>query len=121
MLFNAKLPVTLNLDLDVPQIDEVSNTCPTTILRNLREVLGREQFRQILFAVLTGVQVLVRGPKLPTLKSLYSLCSLVPKACRRVQIQAVQYLDSNVCNFIGMFCIFNFSLKICHILLFFSV
>lgn len=103
MLFNAKLPVTLNLDLDVPQIDEVSNMCPTSILRNLRKVLGRNQFRQILFSVLTGIQILVRGPKLPTLKSLYSLCSLVPKACRRVQTQSDQYLDSRICNFIGTF------------------
>lgn len=102
MLFNAKLPVTLNLDLDVPQIDEVSNMCPTSILRNLRKVLGRNQFRQILFSVLTGIQILVRGPKLPTLKSLYSLCSLVPKACRRVQTQSDQYLDSRICNFIGV-------------------
>ena len=102
MLFNAKSPVTLNLDLEVPEFDEVSNTSPTSVLRSLRKALGREQFRQILFAVLTGIQVLVRGPKAPTLESLYSLCSLVPRACRRVKTQAVQYLDSNICNFIGM-------------------
>ena len=103
MLLNAKSPVNLNLDLDVPEFEEVSNTSPTSVLRDLRKALGREQFRQILFAVLTGVQVLVRGPKTSTLESLYSLCSLVPRACRRVKTQAIQYLDSNICNFIGTF------------------
>lgn len=100
-LINAKAPVNLSVDNKMPDFIEISNLNPMSILRNLRKALGREQFRQILYAVLIGIQILVRGPPLQTLESLYGLCSLVPRACRRVRTRAKEYLDSNECNFIS--------------------
>ncbi|XP_012283944.1 folliculin isoform X2 [Orussus abietinus] len=81
---------------------EITGKTPTSILRDLRRVLGRDQFRQILYSTLIGVQILVRGPRCQTIESLYGLSSLVPKACRRVQTQATEYMDPNACNFIGV-------------------
>lgn len=81
------------------------------ILKDLRAVLGKDQFRQLLYSSLTGVQILVRGPNIERLESLYGLSSLIPRACRRVKTQATEYMDPNKCNFIGMYIIITKILK----------
>ncbi|OXU20346.1 hypothetical protein TSAR_000051 [Trichomalopsis sarcophagae] len=101
-LVNAKSPINLSVNSRIPDFNEISNLNPMTILRNLRRALGHNQFRQILYAVLIGIQILVRGPPLQTLESLYGLCSLVPRACQRVKTHAQEYMDSNMCNFISV-------------------
>ncbi|XP_031826521.1 folliculin [Nomia melanderi] len=105
-LVNAKLPVNLNLNSNESETNsefsEVSEKSTTVILRDLRSILGKDQFRQLLYSSLTGVQILVRGPSIETLESLYGLSSLIPCACRRVKTQATEYMDPNKCNFIGV-------------------
>lgn len=105
-LGNARSPVNLNLiseeTIVIPEFSEVSNKSPMSILKDLMDILGKEQFRQILYSSLTGVQILVRGPRSQTLESLYALSSLVPRACQRIQTQATEYMDPNTCNFIGV-------------------
>lgn len=114
---NAKSPVNLNLHSDnssvLPEFNELNNTSPFTVLQDLLIKLGKEEFRQLIYASLTGVQILVRGPKRDTLETLYGLSSLVPRACRRVKTGALEYMDPNTCNFLGAFlisyqCVFNF-------------
>ncbi|XP_076670378.1 folliculin-like [Andrena cerasifolii] len=105
-LVNAKLPVNLNFNSNASEatseFSEISEKSTTAILRDLRTVLGPEQFRQLLYASLTGVQILVRGPSIQRLESLYGLSSLIPRACRRVKTQATEYMDPDKCNFIGV-------------------
>ncbi|XP_071878548.1 folliculin [Bombus fervidus] len=105
-LVNAKLPVNLTLNSNEPEttleFSEVSGKSTTVILKDLRAVLGKDQFRQLLYSSLTGVQILVRGPNIERLESLYGLSSLIPRACRRVKTQATEYMDPNKCNFIGV-------------------
>ncbi|XP_053995100.1 uncharacterized protein LOC128885211 [Hylaeus volcanicus] len=105
-LVNAKLPVNLNLNSNeseaTSEFSEVSGKSTTVILRDLRTILGKDQFRQLLYSSLTGVQILVRGPSIQRLESLYGLSSLIPCACRRVKARATEYMDPNKCNFIGM-------------------
>lgn len=103
---NAKLPVNFNFNWDdselLPEFSEIAEKSTAIILRNLKRVLGKDQFRQLLYSCLTGVQVLVRGPKIQRLESLYGLSSLVPRACRRVKTQTLEYMDPDTCNFIGI-------------------
>lgn len=105
-LINAKLPVHLNLTSNETETNseflEVSGKSTTVILRDLRSILGKDQFRQLLYSSLTGVQILVRGPSFERKESLYGLSSLIPCACRRVKTQAAEYMDPNKCNFIGV-------------------
>ncbi|XP_020290798.1 folliculin [Pseudomyrmex gracilis] len=105
-LVNAKLPINLNFHSDnseiLPEFSEISEKSTSVILRDLKRELGKDQFRQLLYACLIGVQVLVRGPKIQRLESLYGLSSLVPRACRRVNAQASEYTDPDTFNFIGM-------------------
>ncbi|CAL7935788.1 unnamed protein product [Xylocopa violacea] len=105
-LVNAKLPVNLTLHSNeaeiTPEFSEVSGKSATAILKQLRAVLGKDQFRQLLYSSLTGVQILVRGPNIERLECLYGLSSLIPRACRRVKVQAPEYMDPNKCNFIGV-------------------
>ncbi|XP_034939749.1 folliculin [Chelonus insularis] len=76
--------------------------CPTTILRNLKQQLTTEKFRQLLYASLTGIQILVRGSEEETFETIYALSSLVPRACRRIKLQATEYIDEYNCNFLGV-------------------
>lgn len=96
-LVNAKLPVNLNLNSNesenTSEFSKVSGKSTTVILRNLRTILGKDQFRQLLYSSLTGVQILVRGPSIQRLESLYGLSSLIPCACRRIKTQATEYMD----------------------------
>ncbi|XP_072757656.1 folliculin [Anoplolepis gracilipes] len=105
-LVNAKLPINLNLNSDeselLPEFAEIAEKSTTVILRDLKQVLGKDQFRQLLYSCLTGVQVLVRGPKIQRLESLYGLSSLIPRACRRVKTKTSEYMDPDTCNFIGV-------------------
>lgn len=105
-LVNAKLPINFNFNWDntelLPEFSEITEKSTSVILRNLKRVLGKDQFRQLLYSCLTGVQVLVRGPKVQRLESLYGLSSLVPRACRRVKTQTLEYMDPDTCNFIGV-------------------
>ncbi|XP_071557157.1 folliculin isoform X2 [Temnothorax nylanderi] len=105
-LVNAKLPVNFNFNWDdselLSEFSEIAEKSTAVILRNLKRVLGKDQFRQLLYSCLTGVQVLVRGPKIQRLESLYGLSSLVPRACRRVKTQTLEYMDPDTCNFIGV-------------------
>lgn len=102
---NAKLPINLNLYSDEsefsPEFSKITEKSTAAILRDLKRVLGKDQFRQLLYSCLTGVQILVRGPKIQQLESLYGLSSLVPRACRRVKTQTSEYMDPDTCNFIG--------------------
>lgn len=106
-LVNAKLPVNVTLNTNEPEIlpefSDVSGKSTTVILKDLRTILGKDQFRQLLYSSLTGVQILVRGPNIQRLESLYGLSSLIPRACRRVKTQATEYMDPNKCNFIGIY------------------
>ncbi|KAG7202447.1 hypothetical protein KM043_018747 [Ampulex compressa] len=105
-LVNAKLPARLNLNAEesglIAEFSEVPEKSAALILRDLRNVVGKEQFRQLLYSSLTGVQILVRGPKTQRVESLFGLSSLVPRACQRVKAQATEYMDPNMCNFIGV-------------------
>ncbi|XP_026297461.1 uncharacterized protein LOC100578937 isoform X3 [Apis mellifera] len=105
-LVNAKLPINLTLNSNESEttleFSEVLGKPTTLILKDLRSVLGKDQFRQLLYSSLTGVQILVRGPNIQRLESLYGLSSLIPRACRRVKTHATEYMDPNKCNFIGV-------------------
>lgn len=105
-LVNAKLPINLNFNSDdsefLPEFAEIAEKSTVVILRDLKQILGKDQFRQLLYSCLTGVQVLVRGPKIQRLESLYGLSSLIPRACRRVKTQTMEYMDPDMCNFIGV-------------------
>ena len=88
----------------IPEFDDISNKSPTIILREFSGLLKREEFRQLVYASLTGIQVLVRGPELERLEALFALSSLVPRACRRVKIRAREYTDSEATiNFLGLY------------------
>lgn len=116
-LVNAKLPINLNFHSDnselLPEFSEIAEKSIAVILRDLKRELGKDQFRQLLYACLTGVQVLVRGPKIQRLESLYGLSSLVPRACRRVKAQASEYTDPDTCNFIGIALFMFYKFLIC--------
>ncbi|XP_029678738.1 folliculin isoform X2 [Formica exsecta] len=105
-LVNAKLPINLNLNSDdselLPEFAEIAEKSIAVILRDLKQILEKDQFRQLLYSCLTGVQVLVRGPKIQRLESLYGLSSLIPRACRRVKTETSEYMDPDTCNFIGV-------------------
>ncbi|XP_046432380.1 uncharacterized protein LOC124185547 [Neodiprion fabricii] len=105
-LVNAKSPIIPKLTLEetkvAPEFLDVSYKSPITILKEIKCILGKEHFRQVLYASLTGIQVLVRGSKLEVLELLYGLSYLVPVACRRVVTQATEYMNPNACNFIGV-------------------
>lgn len=104
-LVNTKLPAHSNLNTTESQISEfseISDNPVILILRNLKKILGKDQFRQLLYSSLTGIQILVRGPKPQRIESLHGLSSLVPRACRRVHTQATEYMDPNKYNFIGV-------------------
>lgn len=104
-LVNAKSPVIPKLILEEPKIapefTEISYKSPIAIIKGIRSVVGKESFRKLLYSSLTGIQVLVRGPKAQILESLYGLSHLVPAACRRIVTHATEYMDPNLCNFIG--------------------
>lgn len=102
-LVNAKSPINLSVDNQIPDFKDVCELNPMSILRKLKQAVGRDQFRQILYAVLIGIQILIRGPPLETLESLYGLCSLVPRACQRVKTHAQEYMNPKTCNFISKF------------------
>ncbi|KAK0168066.1 hypothetical protein PV327_001904 [Microctonus hyperodae] len=86
-----------------PEFKEISNNkFVTLILREINSRLTKEHFRQLLFASLTGIQVLVRGPNREMQEALYALSSLVPKTCRRIKIYPTDYTDVNDCNFLGV-------------------
>lgn len=101
------MPVNLNLNSNesdaTSEFSEVSGKSTTVILRDLRTILGKDKFRQLLYSSLTGVQILIRGPSIQRLEFLYGLSSLIPRACRRVKTQATEYMDPNKCNFIGIY------------------
>lgn len=98
--------MNLNLNSDnsevLPEFAEIAEKSTAVILRDLKQILGKDQFRQLLYSCLTGVQVLVRGPKIQRLESLYGLSSLIPRACRRVKTETSEYMDPDTCNFIGI-------------------
>jgi len=102
---NAKLPVNLNLNSGdselLPEFSEIAEKSIAVILRDLKRIVGKDSFREVLYSCLTGIQVLVRGPRIQRLESLYGLSSLVPRACRRVKVQTSEYMDPDTCNFIG--------------------
>ncbi|XP_008559071.1 folliculin isoform X1 [Microplitis demolitor] len=86
-----------------PEFTEISKKkLATSILRNIKSYISKEQFRQLLYSSLTGIQILVRGPADKTLEALYALSSLVPRACRRIKIYNNEYTDINDCNFLGI-------------------
>lgn len=104
-LVNAKLPTDLNMNSQasktLPEFMEISGKPAAAILRELKNVLEKQQFRQLLYSSLTGTQVLVRGARVQRLESLYGLSSLIPHACRRIKPDAAEY-DATDCNFIGV-------------------
>ncbi|XP_011310592.1 folliculin [Fopius arisanus] len=86
-----------------PEFSEISKKkFVTTVLREISQQMSREHFRQLLFACLTGIQIVVRGPDSQALEILYALSSLVPKSCRRIQMGADEYKNINECNFLGI-------------------
>ncbi|KAJ8678934.1 hypothetical protein QAD02_014721 [Eretmocerus hayati] len=99
---NAKYPINLNIDNRIPDFKNFSGLNPVTVLRNLRQLLGRDHFRQIIYAVLVGLQILIRGPHADAVETLYGLSSLIPRACQRVRTQAPEYLEPKICNFISV-------------------
>lgn len=105
-LVNAKSPVIPKLTLEetkiAPEFSEVSYKSPIAILKHIRQIIGKENFRQLLYSSLTGIQILVRGPRAAILESLYGLSYLIPAACRRVITYATEYMDPETCNFIGV-------------------
>lgn len=94
--------VEMNREVCSPEFVEISKKSSTLILRQLSSCLSKHAFRQLLYASLTGIQVLVRGPKLERLEALYALSHLVPRACRRVHVTASEYTENEECNnFLG--------------------
>ena len=71
---NAKSPINLNVENRIADFKHFADLNPMTVLRKLRKELGCDQFRQILYAVLIGIQILIRGPPMQTLEPLYGLC-----------------------------------------------
>jgi len=103
---NAKLPVNLNFNSDdselLPEFSEIAEKSIAIILRDLKRIVGKDSFKELLYSCLIGIQILVRGPRIQRLESLYGLSSLVPRACRRIKTQTPEYMDPDMCNFIGM-------------------
>ncbi|XP_043269884.1 folliculin [Venturia canescens] len=90
-------------EICTPEFVGISKKSPTLILRQLASCLSKQEFRQLLYASLTGIQVLVRGPKPERLEALYALSHLVPRACRRVHVTASEYTENEECNnFLGV-------------------
>ncbi|CAB0028932.1 unnamed protein product, partial [Trichogramma brassicae] len=101
-LLNAKSPVNLNVENQIPDFKDFIDLNPVSVLRKLKNKVGFDQFRQLLYATLIGTQILIRGSPAETLESLYGLCSLVPRACQIVRVGAKEYIDSKSCNFISV-------------------
>ncbi|XP_014232789.1 folliculin [Trichogramma pretiosum] len=101
-LLNAKSPVNLNVENQIPDFKDFTDLNPVSVLRKLKNKVGFDQFRQLLYATLIGTQILIRGSPAETLESLYGLCSLVPRACQIVRVGAKEYIDSKSCNFISV-------------------
>lgn len=84
-----------------------------TTLRFLKKCLGSDDFRRILYASLTGIQILLRGPKSLTSDFLTCLSFLVPEVPQNIKFYAPEYLGTKTYNFIGTYLLLsNFSINL---------
>uniref|UniRef100_A0AAQ4RSL8 Folliculin n=2 Tax=Gasterosteus aculeatus aculeatus TaxID=481459 RepID=A0AAQ4RSL8_GASAC len=74
-----------------------------TSLRHLRQVLGPGEFRQLVWHVLMGNQVIWRGADPGLIQSAFTvLKSLLPVGCVRSVPFSAQYEEAYKCNFLGL-------------------
>ncbi|XP_070691264.1 folliculin isoform X1 [Pempheris klunzingeri] len=72
-------------------------------LRHLRQVLGAAEFRQLVWHVLMGNQVIWRGADPGLIQSAFKvLKSLLPVGCVRSVPYSAQYEEAYKCNFLGL-------------------
>uniref|UniRef100_A0A8C4GFC8 Folliculin n=1 Tax=Dicentrarchus labrax TaxID=13489 RepID=A0A8C4GFC8_DICLA len=72
-------------------------------LRHLRQVLGATEFRQLVWHVLMGNQVIWRGADPGLIQSAFTvLKSLLPVGCVRSVPYSAQYEEAYKCNFLGL-------------------
>ncbi|KAM8870517.1 folliculin isoform 2-T2 [Spinachia spinachia] len=72
-------------------------------LRHLRQVLGAGEFRQLVWHVLMGNQVIWRGDDPGLIQSAFTvLKSLLPVGCVRSVPLSAQYEEAYKCNFLGL-------------------
>ncbi|KAL6109387.1 flcn [Pungitius sinensis] len=72
-------------------------------LRHLRQVLGAGEFRQLVWHVLMGNQVIWRGADPGLIQSAFTvLKSLLPVGCVRSVPFSAQYEEAYKCNFLGL-------------------
>ncbi|XP_030250310.1 folliculin isoform X2 [Sparus aurata] len=72
-------------------------------LRHLRQVLGAAEFRQLVWHVLMGNQVIWRGADPGLIQSAFTvLKSLLPVGCVRSVPYSAQYEEAYKCNFLGL-------------------
>ncbi|XP_068615699.1 folliculin isoform X1 [Brachionichthys hirsutus] len=72
-------------------------------LRHLRQVLGAAEFRQLVWHVLMGNQVIWRGADPGLIQSAFAvLKSLLPVGCVRSVPYSTQYEEAYKCNFLGL-------------------
>uniref|UniRef100_A0A674MZW5 Folliculin n=1 Tax=Takifugu rubripes TaxID=31033 RepID=A0A674MZW5_TAKRU len=72
-------------------------------LRHLRQVLGAAEFRQLVWHVLMGNQVIWRGAEPSLIQSAFIvLKSLLPVGCVRSIPFSAQYEEAYKCNFLGL-------------------
>ncbi|KAM3614278.1 uncharacterized protein V6R79_012084 [Siganus canaliculatus] len=72
-------------------------------LRHLRQVLGAAEFRQLVWHVLMGNQVIWRGADPQLIQSAFTvLKSLLPVGCVRSVPYSDQYEEAYKCNFLGL-------------------
>ncbi|TNN81048.1 Folliculin [Liparis tanakae] len=72
-------------------------------LRHLRQVLGSAEFRQLVWHVLMGNQVIWRGADPGLIQSAFTvLKSLLPVGCVRSVTYSAQYEEAYKCNFLGL-------------------
>lgn len=88
--------------IDSPEFINISKIkASVTILRELSCKLTIDKFRKMLYACLTGTQMVVRGTDDKKIEILYALSSLVPRSCRRIIINSNEFRNINECNFLG--------------------
>ncbi|KAK7868145.1 hypothetical protein R5R35_003021 [Gryllus longicercus] len=72
-------------------------------VRQLREILGRQQFIILAFCFMTGHQIVVRGQPQELVSSIIRcLKVLVPRSCYRAVLQSEEYMDTSHCNILGL-------------------
>lgn len=72
-------------------------------VRELKQILGNQQFHTLAYCFMTGHQVVVRGQPRQLIASIIRcLKVLVPRSCYRAVMQSDEYMDMSHCNVLGL-------------------